>query len=391
METKIITLLTILIGLSGFSQQTYVPDDNFEQALIDLGYDTVLDDYVTTADISSVTSLTVDNMNIADLTGIEDFVALTYMNCSGNLLTSLDLSQNTNLENFNCSFNQITSLDITNNLAIIAANCRMNEIATLNVSPLANLTVLKCSGNPISSLDLTQNSALEQLECGGNQLNSLDLTQNPSLYYLLCAGNPFSELNVSQNPLLEYLGTNNCESLTSLDLSQNLVLKELSCVNNLLTELDLSIQTDLTYLNCNANQLTNLNVKNGNNTNVTYFVAMNNSNLNCITVDDVAYSTTNWTDIDPQTSFNLDCSLSVGDHDLNESVVVFPNPTKGVLNVLMVEDGTYNILTMSGQILKTGLINNGENRIDVSSMAQGIYVLNIKTMNATLSKKLILN
>ena len=27
---------------------TYVPDDNFEQALIDLGYDDVLDDYVLT-------------------------------------------------------------------------------------------------------------------------------------------------------------------------------------------------------------------------------------------------------------------------------------------------------------------------------------------------------
>ena len=27
-------------------EKTYVPDDNFEQALIDLGYDDELDDYV---------------------------------------------------------------------------------------------------------------------------------------------------------------------------------------------------------------------------------------------------------------------------------------------------------------------------------------------------------
>ena len=36
---------------------TYVPDDNFEQALIDLGYDDVLNDSVLTANISSITSL----------------------------------------------------------------------------------------------------------------------------------------------------------------------------------------------------------------------------------------------------------------------------------------------------------------------------------------------
>ena len=32
-------------------QKTYVPDDNFEQALIDLGYDDVLNDTVLTANI----------------------------------------------------------------------------------------------------------------------------------------------------------------------------------------------------------------------------------------------------------------------------------------------------------------------------------------------------
>ena len=34
-----------------------VPDNNFEQALIDLDYDDVLDDHVLTANISGVTSL----------------------------------------------------------------------------------------------------------------------------------------------------------------------------------------------------------------------------------------------------------------------------------------------------------------------------------------------
>ena len=38
---------------------TFVPDDNFEQALIDLGYDDILDNFVVTENISGVTELNV--------------------------------------------------------------------------------------------------------------------------------------------------------------------------------------------------------------------------------------------------------------------------------------------------------------------------------------------
>ena len=53
-------------------------------------------------------------MNINDLTGIEDFLALTYLECEGNQLTSLDVSQNTALINFTFFGNQLTSLDLRN-------------------------------------------------------------------------------------------------------------------------------------------------------------------------------------------------------------------------------------------------------------------------------------
>ena len=80
----------IWFGLTTLNaQNTYVPDDNFEQALIDLGYDDTLDDYVTTANISGVTELDVSNKEISDLTGIEAFAALTQLECWNNQLTSL--------------------------------------------------------------------------------------------------------------------------------------------------------------------------------------------------------------------------------------------------------------------------------------------------------------
>ena len=65
-------LFTVLAPASMlWGQNTHVPDNNFEQALIDLNYDDTLDDYVLTANISGVTSLDVESKEISDLTGIE--------------------------------------------------------------------------------------------------------------------------------------------------------------------------------------------------------------------------------------------------------------------------------------------------------------------------------
>jgi len=75
-------------------QYTYVPDDNFEQALIDAGYDDALDDSVLTATISTVGSLYLENKNISDLTGIEDFSNLSILRVHSNGLTSIDVSNN---------------------------------------------------------------------------------------------------------------------------------------------------------------------------------------------------------------------------------------------------------------------------------------------------------
>ena len=85
------------------SDYTVVPDNNFEQALIDLDYDDVLDDHVLTENISGVTSLDVSDKGISDLTGIEDFIALTELLCGNNQLTSLDVSANTALTKMNCN------------------------------------------------------------------------------------------------------------------------------------------------------------------------------------------------------------------------------------------------------------------------------------------------
>ena len=96
------------------AQQTYVPDDNFEQELINQGYDNVLDDNVLTANINMITHIHLAQDSILDLTGIEDFDSLATLLCYNNLLTTLNLTNNTILEALDCYNNQLTSLDLRN-------------------------------------------------------------------------------------------------------------------------------------------------------------------------------------------------------------------------------------------------------------------------------------
>jgi len=63
MKTKLLVVAMLLCFAMSYSQKTHVPDDNFEQALIDLGYDDVLDDYVVTSTINAVTNLDVSINN----------------------------------------------------------------------------------------------------------------------------------------------------------------------------------------------------------------------------------------------------------------------------------------------------------------------------------------
>ncbi len=241
---------------------TYVPDDNFEQTLIDFGYDSgALDNYVPTANINTITVLNINNKNIADLTGIEDFTALIHLGCYTNQLTSLDVTQNT------------------------------------------SLTLLNASGNQLTTLDVSQNTALSTLNVGVNQLTSIDTSQNAGLLYLLLGNNQLTSLDVSLNTALVSLDCS-ANQLSSIDVSANTVLTNLSCPSNQIISLDVSQNTALSFLGCSSNQLTSLDVKNGNNTNFTFFNAASNPNLMCILVDDATWSTANWTSIDATASFN---------------------------------------------------------------------------------------
>ena len=170
------------------AQQTYVPDDNFEQKLIDLGYDNFLNNYVTTANINTVTFLNVNSLSISDLTGIEDFTALTYLGCYSNQLKSLDLSTNTALILLYCEDNQLSKLDVSGARALSLLNCSYNRLTSLDVSTNTALYTLDCHYNQLTSLDVSANTTLTHLWCYSNQLTSLDVRNgNNTNFYTMRA------------------------------------------------------------------------------------------------------------------------------------------------------------------------------------------------------------
>ncbi len=173
---KLLLLLFLGFTLVGFSQTTLIPDPNFEQALIDLGYDTApINGSVLTANISSVTNLNVEEYGITDLTGIEDFTDLNDLRCGVNEIMSLDVSNNNALEVLWCSGNQLTSLDLSNNTALLYLNFSYNQLTSLDVSNNSALIIFYCRFNQLTSLDLTNNIDLGYMYFENNPLTTIDI------------------------------------------------------------------------------------------------------------------------------------------------------------------------------------------------------------------------
>ncbi len=427
--------------------QTYVPDDQFENYLethddngntVPIGDsnslgDGVMNDYVPTDKIANLYLLNVQGLNIADLTGIEDFAELRSLDCHQNNLTSLDVSHNTALQTLNVSDNQLSSIDVSQNTALQWLYCDNNQLIALDVTNNPNLHGLYCSNNQIATIDLTHNTLLENFSCHDNQLSSLDISQNPSLIFIDCFNNQITNLDVSQNTVLEHLScasnqltdldiTQNtalkwlsCSNnqLTTLDLSQNAALEQLYCVNNQLTSLsvdqnqalqklfcnnnqlqslDLSNNPALEVLDCSTNNLNFLDIRNGHNQNITLFNALNNPALTCIFVDDAAYSMAHWTYIDPTSHFvetQAECdALDIADLSLS-GTMIYPNPVTNNLNIHTSKIMSYQLRDITGKLIKKGNLKVGDNQLDISNYPAGIYILQAAYQNNTNTYKII--
>ena len=434
-KISIYTWIFLSFSIHIYAQNTSIPDANFEQALIDLGYDTApTNGMIPTANINSITNLDVTNKNIADLTGIEGFIALLNLTCDDNDLTSVDLSNNTELGSLRIRNNKLTELDLTSNTEMLFLFCNDNQITNLNISTCTDLEWLECFDNELTSLNINNNLELRSIHVGSNLLTSpINVENNTKLEQLFVYDNKLTEINVSQNTALKGLNIaqNNIQSLNidaninlesigfgftditsisllnninlnfincrynqlkEINLDNNTLLEQLYIDNNQLTELDLSNNAALIRLTVHDNQLTNLNIKNGNNTNFTLFDTKNNPDLTCIIVDDKNYSATNWTEIDNGTSFlesDAECqALSIEDFAI-EGFKMYPNPVSDQLTItsknMMVNE--VNIYDHTGRMVKNIQWNGKSTRL--SNLAPGMYILRIKTDQGTTARKIL--
>ena len=115
---KSLLLVLLITNFFSHAQYTAIPDVNFEKALIEMGFDDIIDKRVATANIRNISAISLHDLNISDLTGIQDFTSLTYLSCGGNLFTTLDISKNTALTEFGCIGSKLTNIDFSNNLSL---------------------------------------------------------------------------------------------------------------------------------------------------------------------------------------------------------------------------------------------------------------------------------
>ncbi len=196
---------------------------------------------------------------------------LVFLDCASNKITSLDVSKNSKLQVLLCYTNAMTALDVSNNSKLSYLKCGAevsgfsfptnvgNEITELNVSNMSQLENLICATNQLTELDLSDCSKLRELICGYNRLESLDLHKNTALEALYCNKNEIKSLDFSMNPLLSVVNCNSNE-LTELSLSGYPYLFAVQCDDNMLTTIDVSNSENLDALYCAKNNLTEIDL-----------------------------------------------------------------------------------------------------------------------------------
>ncbi|MDX1463256.1 MAG: T9SS type A sorting domain-containing protein [Marinirhabdus sp.] len=376
---KILLFLAVLLSFQCYAQTTLIPDQNFENYLVSEGIDTdgVVNGEVATADIVGVTELFLQELNIEDLTGIEDFIALEVLDCSFNL--------------------ELSSLDISNNIALRELDMQFCDISSMDFSTNVNVEYLYLAHNNLTSLSFTNNPALETLICGNpqidvgpfNQISSLDLSGAPNVLNL-DVSYMFTDINLDfmQVPLLESFSGRYCafndldfsllENLTTLFLGGTAQMGQ----SNNFSIIDLENNPNLQEVDVAITGVWQLNLQNGNNTILTEMRASPNDDLYCILVDDGAaayngdFPYGNW-EIPPTATWGEGyCEMGVEEFS-SALVSLYPNPATELLRIDTLDNipQSVEVYSVEGKLILAPELN--DSAIDISSLASGFYVLKI--------------
>jgi hypothetical protein len=95
-----------------------------------------------------------------------------------------------------------------------------------------------------------------------------------------------------------------------------------------------------------------------------------------------------WTIIDGGLFSGTCGQLGLEDIEL-DSIILYPNPAKGNVTISLKSSASYSLVSMLGQHIQKGTFIYGDNTLDISKLAKGLYILNVKTAQGTATKKII--
>ncbi|GEP52574.1 hypothetical protein FNO01nite_32460 [Flavobacterium noncentrifugens] len=123
--------------------------------------DTNGDGEIQLSEAIRVGTMYVNDSHIISMEGINSFVNLSLLQCRGNTINALDVTNLYQLGNLTCSINQMASLNISGLYRLNSIDCGVNRLTgTLDLSNFEDLSDVWISGNQITTL-LMKNGSIE--------------------------------------------------------------------------------------------------------------------------------------------------------------------------------------------------------------------------------------
>ena len=234
-------------GLRMFLKKPSTIPDKINAEVLGLDLEDVRDWYNTETWVEKVTGLTWNNESPRRIIEIDwslpyvwqyegplvafdasKWIELKKLTIRAQSINALELSKNKKLQVLRCIQSQVNALDVKYNTALTHLEI-WGLLSTLDVSSNTELEILICQGCPLSNLDVSKNTKLRELGCSGGQITTLDVSLLTELSVLGCRGCQLSELDLSRNKKLQRLQCDN-NKLTTIIVNANLI--QVHCWNN---------------------------------------------------------------------------------------------------------------------------------------------------------------
>jgi Leucine-rich repeat (LRR) protein len=448
---KTISLLVLIFCLHAKAQTwVTIPDTAFVTYLHSIVPGAMQGDSLDVSNplvTSSTQSINVRAKHISDLTGIQYFTSLTYLDCSQNTLSTLPALANS-LTSLRCSNNTLTALPVLpSSLQILFADtnqlysvptplptglvsfyveqnnltglpsvmpnsikylfCGYNYLDSLPAALPASLIYLYCYHNQLTSLPSVLPNSIKYLACEYNGIGSLP-TLPAGLLYLFCYDNQITAIPALPSSIIDLACQYN--KLTALPTLPNSLL-HLYCFDNHITSLPV-LPTGLIDLGCDYNNLTALPAL----PNTLQYLYCNHNNISCFPLfpNSINPSTFNIAS-NPFTCLpnyiaamgvdtlnyplcataNVNGCAAVSGMDqitLNNEVSLYPNPADRnfTLETTAPSKQILQLFDVSGKLVLSKSIE-GKTNIDVTNLSEGVYNLNLtNSTTGTINKRLII-